>query len=763
MSTDALRKLVRLTDYLSAAQIFLKGNFFLRHPLAIGDIKARLLGHWGTCPGSNFVYANINRLIINHPERDFLYVVGPGHGFPAIQANLFVEGSLTHYYPQRITYTDHGLAEMVRNFSTPYGYPSHLNPEAPGVILEGGELGYSLSVAAGAALDNPHLTVVCLVGDGEAETGPLAASWHINKLLNPEKDGKVLPVLHLNGYKISGPTVFGRMSDSEITKFFEGLGWHPLFIDSDKGDIYEQGVKVFDRALQLHNAIIILRTPKGMGAPAVIDDTKIVGNCASHQVVFTDLTGDKAQLHQLDEWLRSYKVDELVRFDDDGHMQLDGELMSVLPPEGRRLGESPYAHGERRTPLVCPADVCGYATPITERGEWGDDEMHVAGHAMADVVRGNPSTFRLFSPDETYSNHLEEIFTTTARQWESRIEPWDRDLTPQGRVTELLSEHVLFGMLWGYTLTGRYGYFATYEAFAQVVASMASQYIKFITVAKDVPFRKKVPGLNIILSSLLERQDHNGFSHQNPSFIASMLEHSADMVNVYFPADRALMLEAMNITLASEQVLNVIVAGKKMQRGWLTRAEAAEEARAGALIWRFLTSDGDPDVVVATCGDYVTEEAVIGVTLFRTHFPHIKLRFVNFFKLDIFSEQCDGVCKEDMYDAYLTHDKPIVFNFHGYPATLKKLLFEYDVADRIIINGYEEKGSTTSPFDMQARNGLSRFHLVKDLATQAANTELITLDELAHVHKEMNKKLDWEREYIIKYKVDPKEITDWGV
>lgn len=762
MSISGLQKLVRLADYLSVAQIFLKDNVLLERELRLADIKPRLLGHWGTCPGINRVYALTNHLITMQPARDFLYVVGPGHGFPAFQANLFIEGSLTHYYPEQIPYTRDGFAEVVRKFSMPYGYPSHLNPEAPGVILEGGELGYSLSVAAGAVLDNPQLTAVCLIGDGEAETGPLAASWHINKLLNKETDGKVLPVLHLNGYKISGPTIYGRMSDGELTKYFEGLGWKPLFIDADKGDVIELGVKVFERAAHLHNALVIMRTPKGVGAPQEVEGTKVVGNHASHQVVFSDLVGNKTQLVQLEEWLQSYKLEELVNFASDGALELDDEIVAVLPPEGRRLGDSPYAHGERRAPLQVPK-LCNYAKSITVRGEWGDDEMAAAGTCMADIVRNNSHTFRLFSPDETYSNHLDGIFAATARQWQMRIEDWDEDLAPEGRVVELLSEHVLFGMLWGYTLTGRYGFFATYEAFGQIVESMADQYIKFITVAKDVPFRTRVPGLNIILSSLLERQDHNGFSHQNPSFIAGMLEHSADMVNIYFPADRALMLKATEVALQSEQVVNVIVAGKKMHRGWLTKAEAAQEVRDGALIWGFLSDDGDPDVVVATCGDYVTEEAVIGVTLFRTYFPYIKLRFVNFFKLDIFSEKCDGVCREDMYDAYLTQDKPIVFNFHGYPATIKKLLFEYDLADRIIINGYEEEGSTTSPFDMQARNGLSRFHLVQDIATLAANEELISLEELKRIHQEMDTQLADQKAYIIEHGTDPKEITDWGV
>ncbi len=788
---SAIKKLVRITDYLSASQIFLKDNFLLDKPLTQDDIKDRLLGHWGTCPGINLVYANIDRLINKHTNKEFIYTVGPGHGFPAFQANLFIEGSLTAVYPEKIPFTKSGLTEVVSNFSTPYGYPSHLNPEAPGVILEGGELGYSLSVAAGSVLDNPELINVCIIGDGEAETGPLAASWNVNRFINPKNDGVVLPVLHLNGYKISGPTVFGRMSNDEVSDFFRAHGYTPLFIDSNKEeDLTEQSIKVFDQAMQMINTlkaqakseegliaprwpVIILKTPKGMGAPETVGNTKVVGNYASHQIVFDKLKSESAegqlQLKQLEAWLKSYNINELISFTDSGELILDKEVQGILPNQGRAIGESKHAHGKLRGDLELP-DQKALQVQLKQRGQIGEDEMRLAGKYMAELFVNSVDTnnFRLFSPDETYSNHLEEVFIKTARAWQWPTESWDKDLSQDGKVVEILSEHVLFGMLLGYTLTGRYGFFVTYESFASIVLSMADQYVKFVSVARNVSFREPMAPVNIILSSLLERQDHNGFSHQNPSFISHMLDHSADIVNIYFPADKNLMLEALDLSLTTNDAVNIIVAGKKMKRDWLTPQEAAQEAQDGALIWSFLSDAGEPDVVVATCGDYITEEAVIGVTLFRREFPHVKLRFVNFFKLDMFAEYCDDkrckeedMLKEEIYDKYLTHDKPIVFNFHGYTATIKKLLFDYSVSNRIIINGYEEQGSTTSPFDMKARNGLSRYHLVKDIASQAEKVGVITHEQKEGLHKKMTDRLKWEKDYIIKNKVDPPEINSW--
>ena len=777
---SALSKYVRVTDYLSIAQLFLRDNFFLDTKLEKTHIKHRLLGHWGTCPGINYVYAHINRLI-QKTDNDFLYIVGPGHGFPAFQANLFVEKSLTHVYPEKIPYTKAGMEEICKEFSTPYGYPSHLNPEAPGVVLEGGELGYSLSVAGGTVLDNPNLITVCLIGDGEAETGPLAASWNINRFINPNEDGAVLPVLHLNGYKISGPTVFGRMEDIEIQKFFEGLGYRPLFIDYTKDeDIYTQGIKVFDSAYEHISMaktisksgtdsehplwpVIILKTPKGLGAPLYIGKEKIVGNHLSHQVIFDNLHHDEKQIALLQDWMESYNIKELVTFKESGELLFDTAIASFIPKEGRSVGTSPYAHGEQVKELTLP-DVAKSFCDFEKKSCLTTDSMQTAGEYIADVFESNKEekNFRLFSPDETYSNHLQAIFEKTERAWQWPIEEWDRDMSKTGRVLEILSEHTLFGILWGYTMTGRHGIFATYEAFAQIVASMADQYAKFIKIAKKVPFRKPLPGLTVLLSSLLERQDHNGFSHQNPSFIASMLDRDLDIVNLYFPADKNMMLSATHESLQSKNALNIIVCGKKMSRNWLSKEEVKKQSRDGIMAWDFL-SDKNPDLIVATCGDYVTEEAAIGVKLFRTIIPNVAVRFVNVYRLDMLAEALENPDKKAILKECLTKDKPIVFNFHGYPTTVKKLLFNHHVSERIIINGYQEEGSTTSPFDLGARNGLSRFHLVKDLALLANSKKLISNEELHTTTKQMDEKLAWEKEYIKEHDIDPDEIRNWEI
>ena len=781
MSTlAALDKYTRLTDYLSVAQIFLRDNFLLEEPLTREHIKLRLLGHWGTCPGINLVYAHINRLIIHDAERDFLYIVGPGHGFPAFQANLFVEHSLSEVYRERLPYTRTGLEELCKEFSTPYGFPSHLNPEAPGVVLEGGELGYSLSVAYGTVLDNPRLISVCLIGDGEAETGPLAAAWQANRFINPARDGAVLPVLLLNGYKISGPTVFGRMTDTEVRQYFEALGYEPLVVRATHHkDAHEQLMHAFDiaheriRTLQEDartNGVpvaprwpmIVLDTPKGMGGIAELDGEKVAGNHASHQVVFSDVHSNPAHIQELERWLRAYRVHELLHTDTDGRITLDRDITTLVPELSRTLGMSPSANAG--TTHINLPDVERSFCHFDTRSCLTEDSMATAGKYLARVEAQNKErqNFRLFSPDETYSNHLEHIFTQTPRSWMWPIEEWDKDLSPDGRVVELLSEHTLFGMLWGYTLTGRHGIFASYEAFVQIIASMADQYVKFVKLATQVPFRKPLPSMNIILSSLLERQDHNGFSHQNPSFIASMLDRDLEHVNLYFPADKNMMLHATHKALGATDALNVLVCGKKMHRNWLSAEEAQKQAGDGIMVWDFL-SDANPDVVVVTCGDYVTEEAAIGVKLFKQHCPDVRVRFVNIFQLDILADHTVPDTVHSRVHECFTPDKGIIFNFHGYPATIKKLLFDHHLSERIIINGYEEEGSTTSPFDMLSRSGLSRFHLVKDLAAMALDAGRITPALFNTTIERMDEKLAWEREYIKTHDIDPDEIRNWEI
>lgn len=779
-SLEALSKYTRVTDYLSVAQIFLRDNFFLEKPLTRDHIKPRLLGHWGTCPGINLVYAHTNRLILREHEHDFLYVVGPGHGFPAFHANLFLEGSLSEVNPQRLPYTRAGIEELCGEFSTPYGFPSHLNPEAPGVVLEGGELGYALSVSYGTVLDNRKLVTVCLIGDGEAETGPLAAAWNANRFINPARDGAVLPVLHLNGYKISGPTVFGRMTDEEVNSYFTGLGYEPLIVHAEKhDDAHQQLTEVFDIAMtrikELQQKardggkivaprwpVIILNTPKGMGSIAEVDGEKVEGNHASHQVVFEHLHSKEDHIKKLEQWLRSYRIHELLHIDEKGHLAFDDDIHTLIPKLSRTLGMSPYANGGV-SDLNLP-DVERSFCSFDKKSCVTTDSMDTAGQYLARVEAQNKErrNFRLFSPDETYSNHLQQIFTQTARSWMWPIKKWDKDLSPDGRVVELLSEHTLFGMLWGYTITGRHGIFASYEAFVQIIASMADQYVKFVKLAKQADFRKPLPSLNIILSSLLERQDHNGFSHQNPSFIASMLDRDLENVNLYFPADKNLMLHATHDALQKQDALNVIVCGKRMKRNWLSQEEAAKQAKDGIMIWDFL-SDENPDVVVVTCGDYVTEEAAIGVKLFRQHCSEVRVRFVNIFQLDLLADDSVDDHVRANIKRCLMEDKNIIFNFHGYPATIKKLLFDYHLSERIIVNGYEEEGSTTSPFDMLSRSGLSRFHLVKDLAAMALEQNVIEPGVFDQVTRAMDEKLEWEREYIKKHDVDPDEIRNWEI
>ena len=777
----ALQKYDRLTNYLSATQVFLKDNVLLERDLNPEDIKSRLLGHWGTCPGISFVYSNINRMIQLHEDRKFAYIVGPGHGFPAFQSNLFVEGSLSNFYPKKIPYSRAGLEEVVENFSTPYGYPSHLNPESPGVILEGGELGYSLSVAGGTVLDNKNLITVALIGDGESESGPLAAAWNINKFISPKSDGAVLPVLHLNEYKISGPTIFGRMDDREIRKYFEGLGYTPFFIDAKKKNFYGQGVKVFDAAMKQIKTlqkkardgkeilkpnwpVVILKSPKGMGCIAEIDGKKMEDNHYAHQILFSDqadLAQNPEHLQMLQKWLKSYKIEKLISFEKNGKFTLDPEIQSLIPAKNRRIGMLREIYGGTvKKKLKLPTFHSQFVEQ--KRGEeTGKNAMHEAGKFLRDVMYKNKNV-RLFSPDETYSNKLSAVFEATHRAWQWPTKKHDLDLGHEGKVVEILSEHTLFGMMWGYTLTGRYGFFATYEAFAQIIASMADQYVKFVKASRDAPFRKPVPSMNVVLSSLLERQDHNGFSHQNPSFIASSLDRDREITNVYFPADKNLNVLAFSKCLESTNALNVIVAGKKMTRTWLTEKEAKKQADDEIMIWDFL-SDKNPDLVVVTAGDYVTEETVIGLKLFRQKFPKLKVRFVNIFKLDVLAEENARFSQDEILTNFLTKKKGIVFNFHGYPETVKKLLFDFHLSDRIIVNGYRECGSTTSPFDMKARNGLSRFHLIENLARLAAKQKLISPAEYKKTADEMKKKLAWEKNYIKKNKIDPREIKTWNL
>lgn len=778
--SDVLKKFVRAADYLSAAQIYLQDNVLLTEPLTADHIKPRLLGHWGTCPGINFTYAHLNRAIIAH-DVEMMFVLGPGHGFPAVQANLFLEGTLSKYFP-KVTHDTPGIAHMARQFSWPYGSPSHSNPEAPGVILEGGELGYSLSTSYGAILDNPNLVVACLVGDGEAETGPTATAWHLNKLIDPATNGAVLPILHLNGYKISGPTFFGRMSDEELRSLFYGYGYEPHFVDAyTEEDVHAKMMEVMDTAIEairftqhcaregtLHETprfpMIVLRTPKGWNSIDYIGDKKIEDNHYSHQVIADGAKKDPAQLAQLDEWLRSYNFNELF----DGE-KFDDDIQSLIPREGRKMGDTPHAKGGDPTykPLVLPKvedfdleNTCNLDDPIcgTESG------MEKVGKYLRDAMKANEANrnLRLMSPDETYSNKLDATFEVTNRAFVWPHKEWDRNLAWDGRVLEMLSEHSLQGMLQGYVLTGRHGVFASYEAFVQIVASMADQYAKFLKIARDVKWRGDFPSFNYILTSGAWRQEHNGFSHQNPGFIDGILQRQGCYTNVYFPADANTALVAFDKMLGSKKEINVLVCSKRPLPVWRTIEEAKKDVMDGVSIWDF-ASDVDPHIVFSAAGDYPTLEALAAMSLVRKHVPSMRMRFVNITSLSalgIGNSEC-RVLRHD-FKYYFTEDKPVIINFHGYPQTIKQILFDYaQHPERFTIHGYEESGSTTTPFDMMVRNRVDRFHLAMDAFAQASEHGLITQKEAHDLIADFQEELEKNRDYAIEHGEDREEITNW--
>lgn len=772
---DLLSKYVRATNYLSAIQIYLQDNFLLERELTLEDIKPRLLGHWGTCPGINFVYAQLNWLIKKH-QLDMMFVLGPGHGFPALQANLFVEGSLCKYYPE-LSHNESSLAELSKKFSWPYGFPSHSNPEAPGVILEGGELGYSLATSYGAILDNPDLIVSVLVGDGEAETGPTAGAWHINKLINPKTNGAVLPILHVNGYKISGPTIFGRMSNAELRQLFYGYGYEAYIVEGD--NIYEKMEATLELAYQsirtLQTAaragkifrhprypMIVLKTPKGWTGIKELNGVKIEGNFASHQVPAINANVDMNELHALSEWLHSYKFNELF---DKENGKFHDDIYGMVPEDDLRMGTSRHAHGGEGVykPLILP-EANEFEEDATKPGTKGSLSMKRAGQFLGKVFDLNQENrnFRLMSPDETYSNKLDPVFEYTQRAFVWPTEEWDQDIDPDGRVMEMLSEHNLQGLAQGYTLTGRHTVFASYEAFLPVVASMADQYSKFLSVAREVKWRGEIPSLNYILTSSGWEQEHNGFSHQNPGFIDSMLQRQGCFVNVYFPPDANSILASVHKSLSTPSQINLIAASKKIDVNWLTVDQAKKALEAGMSIWDF-ASDDDPDIVFCGIGDYITKECLAGIDLLKSELPDVKVRFVNIMALSamgIGSNECRLNYNE--FDNYFTEDKPVIFNFHGYPQTMKQILFDYgkDIS-RFSVKGYRETGSTTTPFDMQVRNQTSRYHLVLEAINTLSLNGVVQAKDRTEVTKKYEEKLRYHRQYIKENGKDPEEIETW--
>ncbi len=787
---ERIKKYVRAANYLSAGQIYLEKNFLLKDKLTFDDIKTRLLGHWGTCPGINFTYACLNNLI-KKTDANMMFVLGPGHGFPAIQANVFLEGTLGKYYKEAQK-DESGIAYITKNFSWPYGFPSHSSPVTPGVILEGGELGYSLSTSYGAVLDYPDLIVANLIGDGEAETASAATAWHLNKFIDPAKNGAVLPILHLNGYKISGPTVFGRMQNADLKSLFKGYGYEPIIVEGHNDKVYEKMVKALDTAYAQIRVIqkearenpdkpredyyrfpmIVLKTPKGwtgikslyswgMEGRGTKFDGKVEGNCLSHQVVGREMKSDKKELKALDKWMKSYKFDEL--FNDNKFIS---DIEENIPREGRRMGDNPITFGIKKgdtsKDLILPS-IEKYETKIQAPGEVSVGAMQKVGEYFAEVVKLNKEkrNFRMFSPDETYSNRLHYIFNETARGFTGKIESWDIDLARDGRVIEMLSENSLQGLTQGYTLTGRFAVFPSYESFIMVVASMADQYSKFLKIARKTEWRGDTPSLNYIITSTGWRQEHNGFSHQNPGFVADILLKKHDFINVYFPADENEALLVTEKCLASKNEINVMVCEKTVEPVWLTVSQAKAELEKGLSIWDF-ASDENPDIVITGCGQYLTKEALAAVQLIKEETPEIKVRFVNILELSPNIVGHKNKLTETEFEHYFTKDKPAIFNFHGYPETLEQILFYYvNSLDRFSVHGYMESGSTTTPLDLHIRSKTDRYSLVIEAYEKLSNTGALSQEKAKMLVEKYQQKIKDHKEYILKVGDDPEEILNW--
>ncbi len=768
-------KYVRAANYISAAQIYLQSNFLLNKKFTQDDIKPRLLGHWGTCPGINFVYANLNNLIQAH-KAEILFVLGTGHGFPALQANLFIEGSLSKYYPEA-TQDERGLSYLIKNFSWPYGFPSHSNPGAPGVILEGGELGYALSTSYGTILDNPNLIVACLIGDGEAETGATATAWHLNKFIDPKTNGAVLPILHLNGYKISGPTIFGRMSNRELKSLFYGYGYEPILVEGTGLTVYKKMAETLEKAYRSIKEIqnkarhsdspvvsprfpmIILKTPKGWTGIKKLKGEKIEGNFLSHQVVATNAKTDKTEFKALAKWLSCYNFREL--FDPDSGFAED--IKKLIPDPNLRMGDNKHAFGGEMTKDLKLPDFHKFTEDASQPGTIGSSSMRRLGLYLNEVFKLNldNQNFRLFSPDETYSNKLDAVFETTKRPFVWSTKEWDKDISASGRVVEMLSEHSLQGLLQGYVLTGRHGIFASYEAFIQIVASMVDQYAKFIKIAREIKWHGDIPSLNYILTSSGWRQEHNGFSHQNPGFISNILNKEGCFVQVYFPPCGNSALAVIDKCLKSRGEINVIVAGKTLEPRWLTPELALKELEQGLIIWDF-ASDSEPDIVLSAAGDYMTKEALAAIDIVKQEAPQIKMRFVNIMVLSALGLG-NGECRVPLdFDFLFTKDKPVIFNFHGYPETLKSMLVgRRDGINRFSVHGYIENGSTTTPFDMHIRNGTSRYQLAQEICQKMGEANVIDKDLGKSLVDKYEAKLKEHKDYIIKNGVDPDEIENW--
>jgi xylulose-5-phosphate/fructose-6-phosphate phosphoketolase len=767
----------RAANYLSVGQIYLLDNPLLREPLAPEHVKPRLLGHWGTTPGLNFIYAHMNR-VIRRDDLDAIYIAGPGHGGPGLVANAYLEGTYTETYPS-ITRDENGLRHLFRQFSFPGGIPSHVAPETPGSIHEGGELGYALVHAYGAAFDNPDLLVCCVVGDGEAETGPLAASWHSNKFLNPATDGAVLPILQLNGYKIANPTVLARIPSDELVSLFEGYGYRPILVEGDDPpEMHQKMAATLDDAIGDIRAIqaearalardggepsrppwpmIVLRTPKGWTGPKTVDGVQVEGTWRAHQVPFGEVRTNEDHRALLESWLRSYRPEEL--FDDDGALVAE---LAALPPVGnRRMSANPHANGGLLLHDLDLPDFRDYAMQFDKPGTTFAEATKVTGMFIRDVIARNPRTFRVFGPDETASNRLTPAFEVTDRAWMAERIPGDDHLAPDGRVVEVLSEHLCQGWLEGYLLTGRHGLFNCYEAFIHIVDSMFNQHAKWLKVTRDLEWRRPIASLNYLLSSHVWRQDHNGFSHQDPGFIDHVVNKKAEIIRVYLPPDANTLLSVADHCLRSRDYVNVVVAGKQSQLNWLSMDEAVLHCTRGAGTWDFASNDqgGEPDVVVAAAGDVPTLEALAAIDLIRQHLPQVKVRFVNvvdLMRLQTPTEHPHGMSDAE-FDALFTTSRPIVFAYHGYPWLIHRLTYRRTNHANLHVRGYVEEGTTTTPFDMVMLNSLDRFHLVMDVIDRVPGLA----SQAGHVRQLMVDRRLEARAYTRREGLDEPDIRDW--
>jgi xylulose-5-phosphate/fructose-6-phosphate phosphoketolase len=777
LSSDELRLINaywRAANYLSVGQIYLLDNPLLKEPLNIAHVKPRLLGHWGTTPGLNLVYAHLNRLIRKH-DLNAIFVTGPGHGGPALVANTYLEGTYSESYPH-ISQDAEGMRRLFKQFSFPGGIPSHVSPEVPGSINEGGELGYSLLHAYGAVFDNPGLLAVCVVGDGEAETGPAATSWHSNKFLNPVHDGAVLPILHLNGYKIAGPTVLARVPQGELIDLFQGYGYEPYFVEGDEPEAVHQelaaalekivkairGIQNKARTGGFHQRprwpMLILRTPKGWTGPKIVDGKQVEGTFRAHQVPLADLAEKPGHLKMLEEWMKSYKPENL--FDEKG--TLIPELAALAPEGSRRMGANPHANGGLLLRELAIPDFRAYAVKVPEPGTVRAASTTVLGGVLRDVIKlnGERHNFRIVGPDETSSNRLDAVFEVTDRTSTAQILPNDDHVSPDGRVMEVLSEHMCQGRLEGYLLTGRHGFFSCYEAFAHIVDSMFNQHAKWLKSCNEIPWRRPIASLNYLLTSHVWRQDHNGFTHQDPGFIDNVVNKKAAVVRVYLPPDANTLLSVADHCLRSRNYVNVIIAGKHPELQWLDMDAAVRHCTAGVSVWEWASNDQnvEPDVVMACAGDVPTLETLAAVDILRRHVPDLKIRVVNvvdLMTLQPSTEHPHGLPDKD-YDLIFTTDRQIIFAFHGYPWLIHRLTYRR-TNQELHVRGYKEEGTVTTPFDMCVRNEIDRFHLAIDVLERVERLRNVT----AHVWQMLRDKLVDHRQYIDTHGEDMPEVSEW--